>query len=268
MRKSIGIILFFIIWEITSRASSSPAMPSLLKVISELYQLLLTGEYWHHIAESLKVVGSGIGIAVIVGLATGIIMHEIRFINDAFMAFIEMVRGVSALTLFPLLIILLGIGISSRIFIIFWTAWPAVMLSTIEGLNVSREPVEAAMMDGANRMTIMARIKIPLASPVIMTGIRIGCSGGWISLIAAEMLGANAGLGYFLLYCSQAFLYSRVYASIVMIALLGGGMNGGLRLFSKYIEKRYNTNEKASNIRSNPLLAIGSSIAYRLRKTG
>ena len=146
-------------------------------------------------------------------------------LKAALLPVIESVRGVAALTLFPLLIITLGIGTVSRVFVIFWTAWPAIVLSTIASLEIDRGIVDAARAAGAGDWTIIARIRIPMALEGLVTGLRIGAGGGWISLIAAEMLGASRGLGYYLLWSSQSFEFRKVYAVILIIAAIGGLMN-------------------------------------------
>jgi ABC-type nitrate/sulfonate/bicarbonate transport system permease component len=194
-------------------------------VFRTVFYLIRDGPFIRHISASLSILFSGIGIAAFAGFAIGLLLYRYKLFKAAAYPVIECVRGIAALTLFPLLIVLFGLGASARIFVIFWTAWPAVVLSTLNSLDVDKCVVDAARTAGAGDWRIIFSIRIPMAARGILTGLRIGAGGGWISLIAAEMLGAQKGIGFFLLWSSQSFQYERVYASIVIIALIGGAVN-------------------------------------------
>lgn len=126
---------------------------------------------------------------------------------------------------------LLGLGVKSKVFVIFWTAWPAILLNTAHGLNrVDADVCNAARIDGAGRWSLFRYIELPLALPMVMTGFRIGLSGGFISLVSAEMLGGSAGLGYSILAYSQTFRFPQMYAVIIIIAAIGLAMNTFLSL--------------------------------------
>ena len=205
---------------------------------NKLIDIIKTGKTYTHMASSLKIILIGIGIACVFGITLGILMSAIKSINQALTPLIESLRGVAALTLFPLLIATLGIGDISRIFVIFWTAWPSVLISTIKGLDTEQSLVEAAQSCGANKYQEYKYIRIPLAIPNIISGIRIGISGGLISLIAAEMLGATKGIGYMLLWASHAFDFKSVYAYIIIIALIGGAINWLMLIVEKRVKEK------------------------------
>ena len=248
-KKISGFLICGIAWTVITTLKQTPALPTLKDILKTLIKLLATIEYLKHIQSSLFIVFCGILIAVVFGFISGALVYEFKLLKQIVMPVIDSIRGISGLTLLPLLIILVGIDAPSRIIVIFWTAWPAIMLSTIHSLEIDKSIVEAASLDGASRLQMMKKVRIPVASSGIMTGIRIGASGGWISLIAAEMLGATSGLGYFLLYSSQAFLFTNVYATIIVIAALGGGLNLILSLIQKSIKNKRTggKNEKSVN---------------------
>ena len=225
MLRASGIVLLAAIWQIAGPLYQSPALPTFGRVLGTLYYFIRDGTLNRHIAASLNIVLRGIGIAALIGFALGLLMFRYPSIRAAALPVIESIRGVAALTLFPLLIVLFGLSTFSRAFVIFWTAWPAILLSTVNSLNIDENVVDAARTSGAGEWRIIFRIRIPIASQGLITGLRIGVGGGWIGLIAAEMLGATQGLGYFLLWSAQSFRFERVYATIIVIAAIGGGMN-------------------------------------------
>lgn len=234
-----GIIGLLIIWELISLLYPNPAIPTLQSIVKELISILIDSNTYMHIVSSLKIVVIGIFVAIVFGIILGVVMVRFKRIRMSVTPVVESLRGVAALTLFPMLIAIAGIGNSSRVFVIFWTAWPSVLISVMHGLETEEMLVEAAMSLGADENRIMWHIRLPLAVSDIVSGIRIGMSGGWISLIAAEMLGATKGIGYMLLWNSQAFNFKAVYAYIIIIAVLGGLMNYGMLKIEKKLKERY-----------------------------
>lgn len=228
INKALGIGLFVVVWQMISLASTNPALPGAEEILFRLGDILQDRKTFDHMLSSMKIVLMGISVAVVFGIIIAIVMSMFEAVRLAMSPLLESLRGVAALTLFPLLIATLGIGDISRVFVIFWTAWPSVLISTINGLNTERQLVEAAQSCGANKLQEYLYIRIPLAIPAMINGIRIGISGGFISLIAAEMLGATKGIGYMLLWSSHAFDFKSVYAYIILIAALGGLLNFGM----------------------------------------
>ena len=237
--QSLGFVILLIIWQIAGEIRASPALPKPTAVISTTWELLAAGTLTPHIVASLEIILLGIGIATVFGFVLGILIFRYENFRLAMLPLMESIRGVAALTLFPLLIVLFGIGTFSRVFIIFWTAWPAVVLSTVNSLKIDESIVSAARVCGAGEWRIMFTMRLPLASPGILTGIRIGTGGGWIGLVAAEMLGATSGLGYFLLWSAQSFQFERVYAAIIVIAAIGGIMNFGLLKIQRKLNRKF-----------------------------
>ena len=164
-------------------------------------------------------------------------MALIPAIKDALSPLVDLMRPIAALTLFPLIILLLGLGPMARAVVIFWTAWPAIVLNTEQAIRtVDRSVIEAARVEGGTNWEVFWHIIRPLATTTTLTGVRIGLSGGYISIVAAEMLGAQAGLGYAVLVYSQSFRFAPMYAMILSIGLWGLLMNLGLAWLQTYTD--------------------------------
>lgn len=237
INKALGIGLFVVVWQMISMTSTNPALPGAEEIFGRLWNILQDSKTFNHMLSSMKIILMGISAAVIFGIAIAILMSMFEAVRLAMSPLLESLRGVAALTLFPLLIATIGIGDISRVFVIFWTAWPSVLISTMNGLESERQLVEAAQSCGANKLQEYLHIRIPLAIPAMINGIRIGISGGFISLIAAEMLGATKGIGYMLLWSSHAFDFKAVYAYIILIAIMGGLMNLAMLKIEKKVKE-------------------------------
>jgi NitT/TauT family transport system permease protein len=227
LRRLVGLFVLLLVWEVSARLFiKSVFFPPITKIAPALFSLIYSGEAIKHAIPSLWRITLGFCLAAVVGITLGVAITQSRTLDTVLGPVIDAVRPVAALTIFPLLILLLGLGDASKVAVIFWTAWPAVLLNTAEGIRrVDYSVKEAAQLDGANRWQLLRHISFILALPAIVTGLRIGMSGGWISLVSAEMLGSSRGLGYSILAYSQTFRFVEMYATVILIALLGLGMN-------------------------------------------
>jgi NitT/TauT family transport system permease protein len=141
----------------------------------------------------------------------------------------------SAFALFPVFILLFGLSELSKTIIIFWASlWP-VLLNTSTGVkHVDPVLIQSAKSMGASQFFIFCKIILPAAAPEIFTGIRLGASYCVMAVVAAEMIGATAGLGYLVLYSQETFNIPEMYAGIVCLAALGLGLNYALYSIEKF----------------------------------
>jgi NitT/TauT family transport system permease protein len=196
------------------------------RLIMATWQLATQNVLFEHLKSSLFVLLSGVAAAVIFGVSFGILIHLFRSFRRPAVLVVDAVRSVAAIALFPVFILLFGIGFMCKSAVIFWTAWPPVLLSTVDSLDrVDANCIDAAENMGAGAFSTLLHVSLPIALPGILTGIRTGAGTGWISLIAAEMLGSNSGLGFFVLLSSQTFDYAGMFTGIVLIAVTGLAVN-------------------------------------------
>lgn len=236
MIRFAGIVGVLVVWEVAAATYHSPMLCSVTVVAPALWALRY--DLAIDAMVSLRTLFMGYGIAVAVGIVGGIALAKLPTMRLAIMPVVESSRSVAALAFFPLLIMVLGLGITAKAFVIFWTAWPAILINTMHGIRqADRRIVEAATLDGANRRDLLWFVELPLALPTMIAGLRIGASGGWISLVAAEMLGSSAGLGFSVLSYSQSFQFPAMYAAIVIIAATGLVVNHSLYLVQSRSER-------------------------------
>jgi ABC-type nitrate/sulfonate/bicarbonate transport system permease component len=172
----------------------------------------------------------GFLIAVTVGVALGAAMARIRLFNEVIDPLVELVRPISPLALFPLAILWFGIGDASKIFIIALAASFPVILNTYAGVRaIDANLFRASRSLGASEFEIFRGIVLPGSLPHIFTGVRLAWGISLIVIIAAEMVGATAGLGYMVLEAQQTFRTERVFAGIFVIGLIGFATDLGFR---------------------------------------
>jgi sulfonate transport system permease protein len=153
-------------------------------------------------------------------------MGQIRVIERALDPILQLFRQTSALALYPVFILLLGLGEASKIFVIFWATLFPIVLSTIGGVKqVDPKLLEMARVYGAGRLTIFRRVVLPAALPQIFVGLRLSATTALLLLIAAEMIGANSGVGFQVMNAQYNFQIPMMFASILLLALLGLSAN-------------------------------------------
>ncbi|MDA8235131.1 MAG: ABC transporter permease [Clostridia bacterium] len=224
-----GIIAFFLLWEMGPRVgwADPQFIPPLSKVLLAGWKLAVTGDLFIHISASLQRYFAGLVLAVLVGVPLGFVLggwfpRLAKFLDPLLKLFSQ----VSAFSLFPIIILFFGIGEAGKISIIFWSSiWP-VLFTTIAGVkHIDPIYIKSARSMGADKATTFFKVILPGAAPSIFTGIRLASTVAFLMLIAAEMIGASAGLGYLAnKTCCLEFIV-RSFAATLTIALLGMGLN-------------------------------------------
>jgi NitT/TauT family transport system permease protein len=236
LEKTIGLILFIALWELAPRAGwvNSTYLSPPSAVVYALIALLKSGDLLKHLLISLQRALVGMAVAVSFGMIFGLFIGYFKKIEGYLDALFQSFRQMSAFALFPVFILLFGVGELSKTIIIFWASlWP-ILLNTINGVkNVDTLLVQSAKSMGASQKFIFLRVILPAAAPDIFTGIRLGGSYCVMSLVAAEMIGATSGLGYLILYSQETFNIPDMYAGIVGLAIMGLGINYALKLIEK-----------------------------------
>jgi NitT/TauT family transport system permease protein len=234
--RSIALVVFVLLWEflprlgIVSAAYLSP--PS--QVAVAIFKLVQSGDVWVHLGASAWRSLSGLLVAVVGGVLCGVALGWFRRAERIVDPLYQLLRQVSAFALFPVFMLFLGIGESSKIAIIVWAAFWPVLLNTISGVKqVERIFVDCARSMGASQGFIFAKVVLPAALPQILTGVRLAGAYAITALVAAEMIGARSGLGFYTLNSQETFQIPDMYAGIVLLALFGLLINKSLSLLER-----------------------------------
>ncbi|MBT2547691.1 ABC transporter permease [Arthrobacter sp. ISL-65] len=221
-----AIILFLLLWELgpayLAPASTRVFLPPLHEVLEALGTLIGNGQLQNHLAASLSRSASGFGIAVVTAVALGLLVAWYGALDRFLNPLLEVFRNTAALALLPVFTLLLGIGETSKISIVAYAAFFPVLLNTIAGVRtVDPLLIRAARSLGLSNVQLFQKVILPSAVPTIFTGIRMAGTSSILVLIAAEMVGAKAGLGYLIVNSQMSFLIPDMYAGILTVSLLG-----------------------------------------------
>ncbi len=232
-----GLLLaFFGGWQVASTAGwLNPAVfPPIDRVAQALWAGLTSGALINDIAISLQRAGIAFGAAATLGVPLGLFMGQIRAVERALDPILQLFRQTSALALYPVFILLLGLGEASKVFVIFWATLFPVLLATIGGVKeVDPKLIEMARTFGAARLTSFRRVVLPASVPSIFVGLRLSATTALLLLIAAEMIGANKGLGFQVMNAQYNFQIPLMFAAIFLLAFLGLAANWLLVLLQR-----------------------------------
>jgi len=230
-RRLVAIVALLLLWEAAPRLGlvDNVFLPPFSTVAQAWWTLLLDGTLFDNFRASLVRSLSGFGLAVTIGVTLGLLIGWYTRFAQLLNPVIELFRNTAALALLPVFILILGIGQTSKIAIVLYAClWP-ILLSTITGVrNVDPLLIKSARSLGLSPARLFQKVILPAAVPTIFTGIRLAGASSILVLIAAEMVGATAGLGFYITYTQNNFQIPQMYAGIVTISLLGFTFNYAL----------------------------------------
>lgn len=239
-RSSIALILLAAVWELAPRLGlvDRTFLPEFSVVIGALIDLAGNGQLWQHVSASVGRALQGFAIAVIVAIPLGVLIGWYRPVAQYLNPVLELFRNTAALALLPVFVLILGIGETSKVALVVYACTFPILLNTISGVRtVDPLLIKSARSLGLSPFRLFQKVVLPASLPTIFTGLRLSAAASILVLIAAEMVGAQSGLGYLIMASQLNFQIPNMYAGIVSIALVGLVFNAVLVL----LERRFSS---------------------------
>lgn len=241
--KAISLVTAFAIvasWWLVSRLGlvSPLFLPSPAEVADQFVRIAAEGyagaSLWSHVSASLTRIVTAALIACSLGIPVGLLMGLNRWAKGVFDVPVEFYWPLPPLAYLPLMIIWLGIGETSKITLLVLAMFAPICLSAQAGVrSLPLERVNGALTLGASRRQLFLDIVLPSALPEILTGIRIALGVGWSTLVAAELIAANRGIGYMVMSASHFLATDVVFVGIAIIAALAFAFTLSMRFLER-----------------------------------
>ncbi|WP_280248619.1 ABC transporter permease [Nocardia abscessus] len=228
-KPTVVIALFLLLWQLapTLGLVDEVFLPPFSVVAQAFADLVASGEMWTHLSASLNRSLVGYALALVAGIPVGIAIAWYKPVADFLNPILELFRNTAALALLPVFLLILGIGETSKVAIVVYASFFPILLNTITGVRtVDPLLVKSAASLGFSPLRLFQKVILPAALPSVFTGLRMAAASSILVLLAAEMFGARAGLGYLITAAQQNFAIPNMYAGILAISLLGLGFNG------------------------------------------
>jgi NitT/TauT family transport system permease protein len=183
---------------------------------------LKNGQLESHIFASLTRSLTGFSVAILYAVPLGLAIGWFKRFADVLNPLLETFRNTAPLALLPVFLLLLGIGESSKVALVIYScSWP-ILLNTISGVrNVDPLLIKSAKTMGLSSYELLRKVVLPASVPTIFVGIRLAGAYSLLVLVAAEMVGAKAGLGYLIIYSQYNFQIPHMYVGILTTTVIG-----------------------------------------------
>ena len=229
LRASCSIVAFLLLWELAARLGlvSTPAFfPPVTKIAQALFAEAASGALWENILISLRRSFLGFAFGLAVSIPLGLAIGWFKTFGDLLNPLLQVFRNMPTLALLPVFVMFFGIGEFSKVMVILWGVLWFTLLNTISGVrSVDPQLIKAARSMGTRPLRLFAFVVIPAALPFIFTGVRISATVSILILIAAEMMGAQSGLGFAMFFYQANFKIPEMYCYIIVMAVLGTTLN-------------------------------------------
>jgi NitT/TauT family transport system permease protein len=223
---ALSIIGFIALWQIVVELRGIPPiyLPAPSAIAAALAEVVRDGSLWINLGATLLRIFAGFVVAAISGVSLGLLMGRSRIVAQIADPWLAALYPLPKISLIPLMIIWLGTGETYNIVMSAISAFFPIVLSTYAGVQqVDRGLVLAARDLGASARQIQAKVILPAAVPHIFNGLQLGMGVTIILVVAAEMIGGSdqMGMGYLLINAGQVMDTDKVFASLVVMAVVG-----------------------------------------------
>jgi NitT/TauT family transport system permease protein len=230
VRGLIGFAVLAGLYETLSRLELVDAklLPPSTVVLPAAAEMAVSPEFLIELWATMQAVLLGAGIAILIAVPVGLLIGSYSSVATATTPIVDFVRSVPGIAIIPLLVLVLGQGLSMKICIVVYvTLWP-LLFNTIYGVRgVDRVAVETARSFRVSTVRTWLQVILPSAMPLILTGVRLALATGLTVAIAAEItVGTQDGIGYFILLQSYSGMHhDRIFAAVVLAGLVGFFLN-------------------------------------------
>lgn len=226
-RRWVGVLVFVLLiliaeWGTRAGWISALTLPKPSDVLATFQELYQSGLLFKHLGPSLSRLAVGAAIGASVGISVGVLIGLFSYIRSGLVPVIAAIFPIPKIALLPLFVIWFGIGEGSKYALIaFGTFTPTVVATYGAVDNVDRTLIRMGQSFGLSWWSIVRKIVLPGAMPGILSGLRISLAIAIILLVAAEMLGAEYGIGAYILEAGSLYDLERLFAGVVILSLLG-----------------------------------------------
>lgn len=237
----LGFVIVLPLWEAVVRLGlikrvtlSSPSL--ILEAAWE--DLFVNGILWPHIAQSSQQFFLGLGLALLTGVPLGLALGLFRRLNYFLDPWLSAIYATPTIALVPLIVLILGLGIESKVFIVWLEAIFVIVVTTMVGVHAAEARyLDLARSFRASRWLTFRSVILPSSFPYILTALRLGVTRSLVGVVVAEFFAANKGLGFFINFSGTTLRTDRVMLGVILLGLLGVVLGEGIRRIERRYEK-------------------------------
>ncbi len=227
--RALGVVAALVVLEVAARAEVLPSrhFPPVSATSRALAAEIATWTFWADVARTLQGWGIGLSIAFAVAIPLGVLIGSNELLYRSLRVPIEFLRPVPSVALIPVVVLVFGSGLESKVFLVaFASFWP-LFLQTIYGVQ-DADPVvrDTARVFGLGRVSRFTRVDLPGVAPYVATGVRLASSIALVLAVTTELLIGSDGVGRSIAAAQQSGAVELTYALVIVTGFMGLGLNG------------------------------------------
>lgn len=237
----IGFLIVIPLWELVVRLGmvkrvtlSSPTIIA----NTAINDLIINRELWPHLFQSSQQFVLGLGLALLTGVPLGLSLGLFRRLNYFLDPWLSAIYATPTIALVPIIVLVLGLGLESKIFIVWLEAIFVIVVSTMAGVRAAEARyLDLAKSFRASRWLTFTSVILPSSFPYILTALRLGTTRALVGVVVAEFFAANKGIGFFINFSGTTLRTDRVMLGVIILGLLGVLMGEGVRRIERRFER-------------------------------
>ncbi len=237
---SLGFFIVLPVWEAVVQLGfvkrvtiSSPSL-----ILGTAINDFATGVIWPHLLVSGQEFVLGLAAALLTGIPLGLLIGLFRRLNYLVDPWLSAIYATPTIALVPLIIIVFGIGLTSKVVVVWLEAIFMVVISTMAGVHAAEaRHLEIARSFGASRWLTFRSVILPASVPFILTGVRLGSTRAIVGVVVAEFLASNAGIGFYINFSGTTFRTDRVMLGVILLGLIGIVLGESIRQLERRFDK-------------------------------
>jgi sulfonate transport system permease protein len=231
----LGVALFVTLWRVTILVYGLPpvVLPTPAQTALALAKLVVTASFWHDVGVSVLEFVAGYALGAGLGVVVGVAMGESRVVRLAFNPVIEALRFIVPFAWIPLTVLWFGTSLGGKVALVAYAVFFVMVVSTMRSLmRVDPTLTRVGTMLGMNRARLALKVHLRAAAPGIASAGRAAAAVGWIAVVAAEYIGASAGLGVMITNAATSLATAVVIAGMIVIGAVGAVVSAAIRVAS------------------------------------
>lgn len=234
--RIVSLFLVMVIWQVLGAKVDPTLFTTPLAIIQAAVVMIGDGELWTYLAPSLVVLAIGLSLAVVVGVAIGLLLARFRLLDVAFGVYITFLYSIPSVALVPLIVLWAGFEVSAKVIILFLFAFFPMAINTYQGVkNVDPKLLEVGRSFRCSERQLWTNIVLPGALPFIVTGLRLAVGRGLIGMVLADLYTAISGIGYLIVRTASTYEVDKMFVPIVTLGLLGVTMTASVRFIETIV---------------------------------
>jgi NitT/TauT family transport system permease protein len=233
------IVLLLAVWQllphlVTISAGTKLFFTTPAQIAATLWNMIVTGSIWKPLGVSAAGFAIGLALAIVIGLPLGVLLGRSRTLNAMFDPFVTALNATPRLVFLPLLLLWFGLGMWSKVVVVFIGALFPILINTYEGVrNADKVLINVVRSFGAKEWDIARLVVVPNSMPYIVAGLRLAIGRAVLGVVVAEFFGSEEGLGVVMVRAASSYHVDVVFAGLIVFASLSLAMTGLVKMVER-----------------------------------